>query len=395
MLLDIYLLFIDNLYIFIKTSAMLRKRISLIAAVIAALIVLLMLYIQDNLTGTVVTSGEYSQIELPENDTAFGGIFAIPYIDDSLPHYQYRRVEDSLKRIRQNKDLENKSPYHNGRTIGQFGISSIPKSFKIESPFEKASKDSLYIKLTDSLSIARGEIEMKGDQRSLEAFDQKADSIENTYFTKQNSIANSSNPFAGVDKLYYLTLSGYQLKDFDTKFYINNGTYNLACVKWKDVRGNNGLVRTGHYENKPIQVRYAEDSKMILIPVSQKIYLFFSIFLTIFPFIMIFFLTYFFVGLPAQILYNISKNRAFTEYNIKNLNIITVSCLVYGLLNILMPYFFRLIFINKIPPEFTMQPFINTVINNISTLFIALALFIITKAFKRGYKLQQEQDLTI
>jgi len=70
---------------------------------------------------------------------------------------------------------------------------------------------------------------------------------------------------------------------------------------------------------------------------------------------------------------------------------------IITLLTIFMPYVFRLFYQKIIPEEFTLTlPSLwQSVFNNLYMLLIAIALFIIGKAFQKGYKLQQEQDLTI
>lgn len=50
---------------------------------------------------------------------------------------------------------------------------------------------------------------------------------------------------------------------------------------------------------------------------------------------------------------------------------------------------------HRIPSDFMLPGFGVTIWENLTNLFIGVAIFIIGMAFRKGYQLQQEQDLTI
>ena len=195
--------------------------------------------------------------------------------------------------------------------------------------------------------------------------------------------------------LYYISLGGYKLPEHSF-FFVQNGSYNIGYVAWDSVQQfRDRPVRMGHHERKQIPVRFNSEDGYVLVPISKKqydslhtglqaIYVSFSLVLL-----------FFFLGLPSQVLINISKGKAFELKNIRYLNWMAIGLLVYALLAISMPYLIGFYFNNEIPPDFTRAPFRQIILEQFWTFFGAAAFFTIAKAFKRGYKLQQEQDLTI
>ena len=73
----------------------------------------------------------------------------------------------------------------------------------------------------------------------------------------------------------------------------------------------------------------------------------------------------------------------------------SVLLFIYSIGSLLMPYILYLLFSSLIPSEFKTPSLVENVINNFYPLLIAIVLFLISKAFQKGYRIQQEQDLTI
>ena len=104
---------------------------------------------------------------------------------------------------------------------------------------------------------------------------------------------------------------------------------------------------------------------------------------------------YFYVVLPCKIILDISKGKAFIAKNVQRFNFMAVILLVYAILFILSPYLFKLIYHTLIPNEFMLPPFVTTLQKLLPVCLIAIGLFIIGKAFEKGYNLQRENALTI
>ena len=68
---------------------------------------------------------------------------------------------------------------------------------------------------------------------------------------------------------------------------------------------------------------------------------------------------------------------------------------VYASLTMLAPYMIKFVFRKLIPEELRLEPFSSRIEANLYLFLIAIALFIIGKAFQKGYNLQEEEDLTV
>lgn len=269
-------------------------------------------------------------------DSSFNYIYASLPVNDSMPYYQYKKMVDSFGQLQTTRRLENRSISHGGVTYGFVGVSKIRRY------------ENLHTANDDDSSF-----------------------------------------------LYYISLGGYKLTE-QSFFFIQNGTYNVGYVAWDSVQQiRDRPVRMGHHERKQIPVRFNSEDGHVLVPISkarfdtlnkslQAMYISFSLGML-----------FFFLGLPSQVLINISKGKAFDLKNIRYLNWMAIGLLVYALLDISMPYLIGFYFSNEIPSDFTRAPFRQIILEQFWTFFGAAAFFTIAKAFKRGHKLQQEQDLTI
>jgi len=288
-----------------------------------------------------------SSVTLPESDTAFGGLFYTPYINDSLPHNQYKKIEDSLKRVKDILEYENKS-VGSGRSIGFFGVSEIQNSSQIFTPATRAEdrvsklmQDSMTNYLTEAMHLNKADSFAKV---------KKAEEILwrlNVQTNKFNdSIMESSS------KNYYVSLKAYRL-DYETKFFIQNGTFNLAYVKWDSViRRTYDSTRVGHYERKTIPIRYTTTEQVVLIPISKNQHRWISVGISILQVISIFLLAYFFVGFPIQILISISRGEAFSKENISRLNILFIFLVAYSFILTIAPFALHFFFRKVIPSDF-------------------------------------------
>ncbi|MBK8785852.1 MAG: DUF2975 domain-containing protein [Chitinophagaceae bacterium] len=360
--------------------------LSMTASLIAIAGILLIIYFLSS--GKAVKSSYSYGIILPDSDTALGGIFSSLHVQDSTPYYIYKKSEDSFNSIKQIRDNRNSGKAMESISNGVMGVFSTNKKTFSELPFHPFNPGDTVIKsFIDSLN----KVYLKPSAKESEVMDElinKKLSSQTTY--RMDSI----NKELEKEKLYYFGLRGYELKDYDTQFYIADDKYHLAYVKWDRQAGENHN-KEGHYESKQIKVRYTSERKTILIPISKKIYKILNITIWAFSFLTGALILYFFFGLPIRLLINISKGKAFTKRNIQMLNQVCLFAIIISFFTIVSPYIFRLLFWQHIPDDFKMESLLNKIFDNLVVLFIAVITFIIAKAFKKGYTLQYEQDLTI
>src|SRR5688572_5752123 len=330
-----------------------KRNISILAVVIALTVTLYFFYINKRfLTGA--STGPFPMdwsINIPQDDTSFGGLFASPDINDSLPHYTYKRIEDSLKRIFDARQLDNKSHTLSGRTYGPLGVFAVRKTWV--SWWDNNSKnDPLSILMNDSLTVIGNKFINQNNPDSLKKYKEEGGNIMWRYNVRQNQLFKEKQK--KEEKTYYLALNGYNL-EYDTKFFIQNGSFNLAYVKWDSIiKRKYDSTQVGHYERKQIPVRYATEEKRVLVPISKKQYRFLYGTLSVLTFVWLFLFVYFFIGLPIQILINISKGKAFNTKNILRFKIMAYILFAYALIITLAPFVLRFFFRNMIPTDFQM-----------------------------------------
>lgn len=276
-------------------------------------------------------TNQVSTIDLP-TDTSFAEIFLNKSLNDSLPYYEYKRKEDSIALIRNQREF-----YTNNSGSGfQFG--------------------------------------------SLGAF-----SMEN----KNNGSSNLKNT------LYFLGLGDYTLER-NSKFYIIDNSYQLTYEVWdRNKTGNTISNKNGHYASKEIKIRYASDRKMVLVPVTKIQFTIINTILFIAAFLTLAFTLNLFIYFPFKILMNISRGNAFIFDNISMLKFMSVGLFVFVFISLIIPYLMHFIFRNIIPTDFVLPNIISGFSNCFFLLLMAVALLITSKAFKKGYELQLDQDLTI
>ena len=96
--------------------------------------------------------------------------------------------------------------------------------------------------------------------------------------------------------------------------------------------------------------------------------------------------------LPIKIILLISKGKPFDKSNITNLYAISAYLFIYNLCNFISRYCHTVILKVQSLHQSDASKYFYTHKNE---LILSLLLFIIAKAFKRGYNLQKEQELTI
>jgi hypothetical protein len=316
-----------------------KKKIAIVAGILVVLAcsfyyMLLPLFISIGTATTIFNKGSSTICDMPDSDTAFGGIWENWKPNDSLPYYKYKVLDDSAARVRDERKRLNESPSLAGWTVGYIGFYNNEGAVNVDTK--------------------------KAEQAA-----------------------------------YYFVIEQCEL-DHDVTFFVQNNTYNLAYQKIDSVK-HSGSDSTAycHYERKQIKARYAAKEKRLLIPISSKAYNLYTSFFSIVGYILLIAMFYVFIGLGLKIVVSISQSQAFTLANIRRFKIMSFALGAYIMLSCLMPLLLKTLFSSYFIKEFSLPSFWRLLVENIFTLFFAVALFIISQAFKRGYKLQQEQDLTI
>jgi len=375
-----------------KTYSMRKRSVSVLGLSIAGLITIFLYMMYSAVT--TVTEGSAddmgSTIELPQSDTAFGGIFYTPRFNDSLPQYIYKRMEDSVNKVKAELELENRS-VGDGMGIGLFGVYAMDRPEKYTYK-EWLIKESL-ARLDNATIAAYQRIDATTNKDSIEKIKtQLRDSLAyiKRHYEKRIALAGR-----GKDQYYYIGFDGYRL-DRESKFFIQNETYNLAYVKWDTAKKNaNSNWKHGHYERKQIGVRYSAENKRVLVPVTKHQYEALRSLFYLLWFVFLVGALYFFLGIPVQVLLNISRGQAFDENNVRYLNMIARLFFVLGLFCLFGPYILDLFLRIIIPADFKRPPVLEGIWTVIWLFVLSIAVFITGKAFKKGNTMQKEQDLTI
>jgi hypothetical protein len=378
------------------------KRLSIIAIIIAAVVTL---YFLIGILTFSISSESYSHSQATEssswnmpdsseNVSSFGGIFLYNQASDSMPHYKYQRIEDSIKGKKQELNNQNNSVEANFQGFQNIGIAAIAKQSSWTQLYKQIDSLPALKKLQDSSrAIMLGANTMHNDDSASLTL-ARANEISERRSALLTRLMDSARKEHAKDQLYFLGIGNFSL-DNESRFFIQNGTYHLAYLSWDTVRTNGRVRVVGHYTSKPLQVRYAADNKRLLIPISKGLHDFLAVVNLVFLSLFMFVCVYIFVGLPVHLLVTISRGRAFTEKNISAFRVMSTALFIISICSIIYPYVFRWWYRNIIPADFSLPSPASAIWDNAWPLLIALILFVIGKAFKKGYRLQQENELTV
>jgi hypothetical protein len=308
---------------------MLKRYLPFLLFGLAILFFIYLALIFFSLNNSIVTTAGMTDIET----TAIEGDLVQKYSpNDTLPHYIYRRIDDSLKQIEQRKNYINES-FGTGWSTDFIGFREI------------------------------------------------------------NDNALGSEIESNSSRKYYLLLPNYKPVDFSTTFFIDSGSNYLNVPKYDRI-SKNPNVRHGLFEKKHISFRYSNKDHGLLIPVIKANYTVWSSFFKITTGFYIFFTLALVILFPARILLNIGRGKPFAESNIQRLSFLSFAILTLTLLKLAIPFIMHFIFKKYMVPEIQYD-YSLTINNTIGLVLLFIVVYTITIAFKRGAKLQQEQDLTI
>ncbi len=391
-----YLLFINNYFLlFVKKLSMQKNRVSIIALIFGLLGILYFSFTNWLLTQS--STGPFPMdwsINIPTDDTSFGGLLYTPIISDSLPHYKYKLIDDSIKQKKEVRDRVNRC-FGPGRSFGSIGVYAITQDVNFRAEMENRSNEPISKAMLDSITKMLSTPYLIMDSDSIKKKNEMLEDIMQRYRLRQDSLFKADVKQRENKQDYFFALNNYNL-DYESKFYLRNGTSNLLYTKYDSVvKRKYDSTKVGHYESKQIPIRYNTEEKKILIPISKRLYKMLEWVITILIYVIQFLSTYIFLGLPFQILFNISRGRAFQISNIKMFKTMAFVLFAYTVWQMISPYLLHFLFRHKIPSDFTLDDFKYALLSNLNMLLLSVGLFVIAKAFKQGYKLQQEQDLTV
>lgn len=325
---------------------------------------------------------------LPSDDTAYGGAFFRP--SDHINNPIFQKQYDSLN------NLKTRIDYKNDRLLASsfFGClgaaEDIPEEDhqlldETQSRIRKLIVDSL-----DRLTVMIGEANGKS-RDSLQK-------IQDAYQKKSIEDLNSSEIQSReqLPRLYYIGLRGYKLKEKESKFFIDNNSYNIAYIKYDSVRrGKYGSSTVAHYERTQIPVRYATRSEDVLIPISERQHAILNPILLGSGILFVIASIMIFAFGSVVVLFNISKGKPFALKNILYLKLMAYTAIIIASLKIFSSYLLHQIYSDLIPGDLVLPGFLDTLRNSWKAIFTAVALYLLMKAFTKGNKLQQDNSLTI
>jgi Protein of unknown function (DUF2975) len=210
---------------------------------------------------------------------------------------------------------------------------------------------------------------------------------------------------------YYIGLKGFELKDNRHYFrdnntdYIINELYNSSSQEdghpkekidplLKRFRFANYLDQEASENIRSVPFRYDYWNQVVLIPLSKKSYsLFFTLLRVIgiaswiYAWLLLFFV-------PFRILRNVSLGKTFDIGTIKRVDFLAYNFLLYPFIVFIYRSAVHL-FVRKYITADLRSTALTELFGSGLLLYIGFLLFVLGVALKKGYKLQQEQELTV
>ncbi len=363
-----------------------------LAYIVSALITFFAILLVVSFLNITATTGGYGSSEsytIPTNDTSFAGIFETPNLDFSMPHNEYIKSEAEFNNKRRIIEQDDEGANANKIAIGFLNFYKIPKlNLQINKFENNKSIFKAKVQFLDSLSL---KMEDEKDSSKVKKLQSQIDSV-----YKERTVKITTSDLSSESNLFYFGLTGYNLIKNNTIFFIKDTKNYLAFVKYDSTyKTERGEVKDGHYERKEIKPRYIKKDNALLLPINQSTYKFFYYAsFVLFP-ILIALFSFLFIGLPIQVLLNIAKGRVFISNNMKSLHRMSLALLIVALLKILLPFVLHWIFTRSIPNDFEFLSFTTILKDNYELIIVIIIALAIREAFKKGYKLQQENALTI
>lgn len=234
-------------------------------------------------------------------------------------------------------------------------------------------------------------------------FKQKQDSVRRELFDDYTPSGSSwSAGGLGVEKLepkkgenkYYLLVDGYFVERSFWDFYSLHGKNYLeyaVYTKEKDYEQSGDL----HTIETNLRIKQLNEKEwQISYPQSKTRYTIWEAIVIVLSFIMIGIFFIAIVGLPIQFLSLIAQGKAFSEKVIVILNTIAAILIFGGILRAILRVSLHLYYKAQMPPSITFY-YYDDFMSGWGLIVGGLIALLVATAFKRGYELQQEQELTV
>lgn len=204
------------------------------------------------------------------------------------------------------------------------------------------------------------------------------------------------------DTTYFIGLNGYYLKMDHSTFRKNDTTF----LKYPVITERDSINKriSGHFETKPllvdvndlsdkVEVAYNE-KRELLIRVSKNKYRWYMLIVVPIGILSLLFVLWGIILQSIRVLEDIANQQAFIKKTYKKLYIISISFWSIVLIRLVMSYALHFHFSTYIDQAFYLRvtDFFSDHVMNILGGFIT---FCLAYAFKKGYQLQQDQNLTI
>ena len=286
-------------------------------------------------------------------------------INDSLPHYQYKLLMDSINDIDNKKEAQ-KNNIGSGMMGNIIGYTEFREC--------------------DSCQ----ESEKKKTVKYGNKFKLLSDSLKFNYHVEGTSNARLNQP-----QKYFLYFAGYSLNN-DCTYLIDSGNCKLKYPVWDIMDAGKKRLKehTGYLAIKQIPFRFVEKNNAILFPLNAMNFKIAKTVILIFYILILIYIIIIMIILPFKLLFSISKGIVFTNNNIRYLYFISYSFLGYSLFSCILTVALRFVFqLNKIP-EFSYD-YWNLAKDYYISFLIGLIVYGIAKAFDKGYQIQKENDLIV
>lgn len=204
------------------------------------------------------------------------------------------------------------------------------------------------------------------------------------------------------DTSYFIGLNGYYLKKDHSTFRKNDTTFLKYPVITKRDTLNKRI--SGHFETKPllvdvndlsdkIEVPYKE-KRELLIRVSKNQYWWYMLIIAPIGISSLLLVLWGIILQSIRVLEDIANQEAFKKKTYKKLYIITISFWSIVLIQLMMSYALHFYFKSYIDQAFYLR-FTDFFSNHLMNILGGFITFCLAYAFRKGYQLQQDQNLTI
>lgn len=310
---------------------------------------------------------------------------------DSLPCWKVEILKDSIKQVSDERKRINEG----GDVEYQFSFPNFIGTAIVYDKREEKEEFKLFCKNSNEKFQLEKKLKEATNKDTIKAIKNRIDYLTATM------CANESVPYKEriKNKSYFISLNPYKFIDsinypdyyINKRFLVNDNKYYIKYVIFDSVRNK---TIYGRFAYKQIGVKYVAKGNNLLIPISLKSYNILNKLIGLAVFLTLFYIIYAFILLPLKCIIKISKGNPFALSNIRSLHLIAFFLMAYPFLVLLPKILIHFLFRKTIPYEFTFN-YWECFYSNSTYLISGIIVLFVARAFKRGYDLQKEQELTI